>query len=66
MFVIDRDAVVEGKPTAKQTIENALVKKTKAYQNGHIVYLDPNYWYLSGGGLTSVSEMIKQVEEGLK
>ncbi|WJQ12615.1 siderophore ABC transporter substrate-binding protein [Geobacillus stearothermophilus] len=66
LFVIDRDAVVEGKPTAKQTIENALVKKTKAYQNGHIVYLDPNYWYLSGGGLTSVSEMIKQVEEGLK
>lgn len=66
LFVIDRDAVAEGKPTAKQTIENALVKKTKAYQNGHIVYLDPNYWYLSGGGLTSVSEMIKQVEEGLK
>ncbi|AGT31729.1 iron ABC transporter substrate-binding protein [Geobacillus genomosp. 3] len=66
LFVIDRDAVVEGKPTAKQTIENALVKKTKAYQNGHIVYLDPNYWYLSGGGLTSVSEMIKQIEEGLK
>ncbi|MGZ0085440.1 siderophore ABC transporter substrate-binding protein [Caldibacillus thermoamylovorans] len=66
LFVIDRDAVVEGKPTAKQTIENALVKKTKAYQNGQIVYLDPNYWYLSGGGLISVSEMIKQVEEGLK
>jgi iron complex transport system substrate-binding protein len=66
LFVIDRDAVVEGKPTAKQTIENALVKKTKAYQNGHIVYLDPNYWYLSGGGLTSVSEMIKQVEQGLE
>ncbi|MDQ0494952.1 hypothetical protein [Paenibacillus brasilensis] len=31
-----------------------------------IVYLDPNYWYLSGNGLESVSEMIKEIDAALK
>lgn len=66
LFVVDRDAVVGGDQSAKEVIENELVKNTKAYQNGNIVYLDPGYWYLSGGGLTSVVEMAKQVEEALK
>lgn len=70
LFVVDRDAVVteEGKqaePAAK-LVENDLVKKTNAYKDGHIVYLDANYWYLSGGGLLSVPEMLKEVQEGIK
>jgi iron complex transport system substrate-binding protein len=66
LFVVDRGAVVGGESSAKQTIENELVKKTKAYQNGHIIYLDPNYWYLSGGGLISVAEMIKEVDKAIQ
>lgn len=67
LFVIDRGAVMgEGESSAKKLVENELVKNTKAYQNGNIVYLDPNFWYLSGGGLVSVAEMMKEVEEGLK
>ncbi|WP_102347891.1 siderophore ABC transporter substrate-binding protein [Bacillus sp. Marseille-P3661] len=62
LFVIDRDAAVGTESSAKQTIENDLVKKTNAYKNGNIIYLDPNYWYLSGGGLISVSEMAKAIE----
>ncbi|SMP01840.1 substrate-binding protein [Laceyella tengchongensis] len=50
LFVIDRSAVVGGQSGAKQVIEYELVKKTTAFKEGHIVYLDPNYWYLSGGG----------------
>ncbi|MFK4303707.1 MULTISPECIES: siderophore ABC transporter substrate-binding protein [unclassified Paenibacillus] len=69
IFVVDRGAVVveKGKEqvTGKQTIENELVKKTNAFKNGHIVYLDPNYWYLSGNGLESVSEMIKEIDAAL-
>ncbi|RKD24477.1 ABC transporter [Ammoniphilus oxalaticus] len=62
LFVIDRGAVVAGgTPGAKQLVENELVKKTKAYENGKIVYLDADYWYLSGGGLISVAEMVKEV-----
>lgn len=65
LFVVDRDAVVtsDGGVTgsAKDSVENALVKNTNAFKNGKIVYLDPNYWYLSGGGLVSVSEMVNEV-----
>ncbi|MEF2968292.1 siderophore ABC transporter substrate-binding protein [Paenibacillus sp. M1] len=70
LFVVDRDAVVteEGKQAtpASEIVENDLVKKTNAYKDGHIVYLDANYWYLSGGGLLSVPEMIKEVQEGIQ
>lgn len=66
IFVVDRGAAVGGEAAAKKTIENELVKKTKAFQNGNIVYLDQNYWYLSGGGLISVSEMVKEIERSVK
>lgn len=66
LFVIDRGAAVGGESSAKQVIENDLVKNTKAYKEGNIVYLDPDYWYLSGGGLVSVQEMVNEVEGSLK
>lgn len=65
LFVVDRTAVVGGETSAKETVENDLVKKTTAFNNDAIYYLDPNYWYLSGGGLLSIKEMIKEVEEAL-
>ncbi|WP_283246466.1 siderophore ABC transporter substrate-binding protein [Paenibacillus sp. Marseille-Q4541] len=63
LFVVDRGVInAEGDASsAKDLVENSLVKNTKAYKDGHIVYLDANYWYLSGGGLASVSEMVKEV-----
>ena len=69
LFVVDSGAVVttgEGASSAKQVLENDLIKGTKAYKENHIVYLDPNYWYLSGGGLISVAEMVKEIEAGLE
>lgn len=66
LFVVDRSAVVGGESSAKQALENELIKKTKAYKEGNIVYLDPNYWYLSGGGLLSVAEMAKEIEKAVQ
>lgn len=65
LYVIDRGAVVNGESSAKQIVENELVEGTKAYQNDHIFYLDPEFWYLSGGGLISVSEMVNQISESI-
>lgn len=68
LFVVDRSAVVAGSgeaTPAKQVVENDLVKNTNAYKDGHIVYLDPDYWYLSGGGLESIQEMIKEVDKSI-
>lgn len=66
LFVIDRGAAIGGESGAKQLIENELVENTKAYQDDHIVYLDPDFWYLSGGGLVSVAEMVKEVDSSLE
>ncbi|AQQ52065.1 siderophore ABC transporter substrate-binding protein [Planococcus lenghuensis] len=66
LFVIDRTAAVGGEIGAKETIENELVKKTNAYQNDGIVYLDPDFWYLSGGGLQSVSQMVEDVASAIQ
>jgi len=68
LFVVDRGAVVttgDASPTSAVT-DNELIQNTKAYKNGDIVFLDPNYWYISGGGLVSVPEMAKQAAEILK
>ncbi|WP_164670899.1 siderophore ABC transporter substrate-binding protein [Virgibacillus doumboii] len=65
LYVIDRGAVVGSESSAKQIVENELVKNTKAYQNDNIVYLNPDYWYLSGGGLVSVQEMINEIDKSL-
>ena len=65
LFVIDRDAAISEGASAKDSIENDLVKKTNAFQNDKMIYLDGDYWYLSGGGLKSMKEMVKEVEAAL-
>ncbi|MBY0099138.1 siderophore ABC transporter substrate-binding protein [Mesobacillus maritimus] len=67
LFIVDRGSVVEGgKSSATSIVENKLVENTKAVKNDNVVYLNADYWYLSGGGLTSVAEMVKEVEAALK
>ncbi|GAB3447767.1 siderophore ABC transporter substrate-binding protein [Insolitispirillum peregrinum] len=51
LFVISRDAAIgtQGAASAQQVLDNELVQRTKAYQNGHIVYLDSAEMYVAGG-----------------
>jgi len=65
LYVIDRSAAIGEGSAAEQVIENDLMEDTKAMQNDDIYYLDPDYWYLSGGGLISVSEMIDEIDASL-
>lgn len=66
LFVVDRDAVVEGNGTAADMFDNELVNKTNAAKNGKIIYLDPAVWYIAGGGLTSVAQQVAEIEAALK
>lgn len=66
LYVVDRGAAVNGESSAKQVVENTLMERTKAFQNDRIYYLDPDYWYLSGGGLISVEEMLKEIEASIE
>lgn len=66
VFVLDRDTSInaEGAKTAKEIIENEIIMKTDAYKNGNIVYLTPDVWYLSEGGITATDTMISDLEGG--
>ncbi len=66
LFVIDRDAVVGDGAAAEEVMETELVKQTNAYKNDKIVYLDPDTWYLSGGGLVSVQQMIDDISAAIE
>jgi iron complex transport system substrate-binding protein len=68
LYVVDRGAVVGGAASDNvvQLVENELVENTSAYQNDNIYYLNPEFWYLSGGGLVSVSEMVKEISETIE
>jgi len=63
LFVVDRDAVVNenGESGTKGAIENEIVSATNAVKNGKVFYLDPEVWYLSGGGLQSETLKIEDV-----
>ncbi|MGP4040627.1 siderophore ABC transporter substrate-binding protein [Gracilibacillus sp. D59] len=66
LFVVDRNTIVGGEASAQKTLDNELVQETKAAQNDKIIYLDPYFWYVSGGGLVSVKEMATEVKEAIQ
>lgn len=66
IFVIDRTAAVGGESNIQADLENEIVKKTAAYRNDRIVYLDGPLWYLSGGGLQSELAKIQEIVAELK
>jgi iron complex transport system substrate-binding protein len=67
LFVIDRSAAIntEGAESAKTTLENSLIKDTKAYKENNIVYLDSVVWYLVSGGFQSTEKMVNEVKAGV-
>ncbi len=68
IFVMDRDAAIgtEGAQLAQEIMENELVMGTRAYQDGHIVYLaHPAVWYTAEGGITALDIMLQDLESAL-
>lgn len=66
LFVVDRNAITgSSEVTAKDVLENELVKQTDAYKNEKIVYLDSVTWYTVSGGYTSTLNMINEVNKVL-
>lgn len=66
LFVVDRAAIAGGNTSAKELFDNELIKKTDAYKNDNIVYLDPVIWYTSVGGFTSTMKMVEEVDAAIK
>lgn len=66
LFVIDRTAATGSESNIQADMENDIIKKTTAFQNNRIVYLDGPLWYLSGGGLQSELAKIDEILAELK
>ncbi|WP_435657385.1 siderophore ABC transporter substrate-binding protein [Brucella pituitosa] len=62
LFVLDRDAAIGREGTsAKQLLDNELVRQTNAWKNDQVVYLNGQNWYLVGGGLGALHNTIQQL-----
>lgn len=67
MIVLDRGAATGTEEVkATDTLDNDLVKSTKAYKDGNIIYLDAAAWYIGAGGIKSTEIMIDNLLDGLK
>ncbi|WP_430612217.1 siderophore ABC transporter substrate-binding protein [Flavobacterium sp. JP2137] len=66
LFVIDRGAAIKKNELNKEAFSNALIERTKAYKTDKIIFLSPDVWYLSGGGLESVSMMVDEIERAIQ
>lgn len=64
LFVIDRDAAIgRDGHSAKQVLDNELVRQTNAAKNDQIVYLQAQNWYLVGGGLGALHSTLDQLTQ---
>lgn len=68
IFVMDRDSAIgtDGAQLAQEIMENELVMKTAAHQNGNVVYLEHSaVWYTAEGGITALDYMLADLESVL-
>lgn len=68
IFAMDRDAAIgtEGAQLAAEVLDNELINKTDAAQNGNVIVLEhSNVWYTAEGGVTALGVMLSDLENAL-
>lgn len=64
LLVLDRGAINGGEKTAEKTLaEHPQLSQTEAYKQGRVVYLEPNGWYIIGGGLNNLQQLTADLLE---
>lgn len=64
LLVIDR--TVSELDVLKKDVENDIIKQTRAYKEGKIVYLDGVTWYFSSNGIRTEAEKLDEILNELK
>ncbi|WP_313891947.1 siderophore ABC transporter substrate-binding protein [Psychrobacillus sp.] len=64
LLIVDR--TVSDVETIKADIENDIIKQTRAYKEGKIVYLDGTNWYFSSNGITTETAKLQEILDELK
>ena len=65
ILVVDRSAAIGSGADNARIFDNPIVAGTSAARSGRIVSLDPECWYLSGGGIESMEKMIAEVDRAI-
>ncbi|MEE1130063.1 MAG: siderophore ABC transporter substrate-binding protein [Caryophanon sp.] len=64
LLIVDR--TVSDVEAIKADIENDIIKQTRAYKEGKIVYLDGVNWYFSANGVTTEADKLDEILNELK
>ena len=65
LYIVDRTAVMEHRTTINsESVSNPLLRETKAWKNGHVIFVDPDAWYISAASPTSLKIIMSDVIKG--
>lgn len=66
LLVLDRGAINNGERTAAETLaKHPQLAATRAFKEDRVVYLDPNGWYIVGGGLNNMRAIVQSLLENM-
>ena len=67
LIVLDRGAINGGEKTAADTLaKHPDLSQTQAYKQGRVFYVDPNGWYVVGGGLANLKAITTDMLAAMK
>lgn len=67
LLVLDRGAINDGERTAADTMaKHPQLSQTRAFKEGRVVYVDPNGWYIIGGGLNNMRAISESLLAAMK
>lgn len=65
LYIVDRTAVMEHRPALNAaTLSNPLLRQTRAWKNGRVVFADAQAWYITGAGPQSLHRVLDDVNKG--
>ena len=65
VYVVDRTAVMERRPALNaESLSNPLLRQTKAWKNGRVVFVDAQAWYVTAASPTSLRIVVDDVLKG--
>lgn len=65
IYVVDRTAVMEHRPVMDaERMSNPLLRQTKAWKNGRVVFADADAWYITAASVGSLKIVIDDVLKG--
>ncbi|TCK09277.1 siderophore ABC transporter substrate-binding protein [Marinobacterium mangrovicola] len=67
LYIIDRTAVMERRPVMRaDQMSNPLLRETKAWKNGNVVFVDADAWYITAASVTSLELLMDDVIKGYR